>query len=206
MAQIIRVKPGTAVAQDSTYPELRGTRKGGAGVQDIGARYEEAAYRGVLFYAANNAAQALSLNSTTTYTGLTVSNPTGSGRNLSLITAYWVPTIVDTGIGAVVLATGAAAAQTTGASTGPKGTSTLLGSGSASVANVGASCTYAANPAFLRPGFGRPWITAVTQSYGIYKDEIAGEIIVAPGQQVSFVAVTTALTGIGYISWEEIPL
>jgi hypothetical protein len=199
---IIRVKPGVAVVQDGAYPEWRGSRKGAGGVQDMGGRYEEAAARGALFYAVNNAAQALSLSGTTTYTGLTVANPTASGKNLALVTVAWHTTIVDTGVGSVDLATGTTVAQTAGSSTGP--VPTLLGSGAASVAKVGASCTYAANPAFLRPGFGRPWITAVSQAFGSYKDEIAGEIIVPPGQQVSFVAVTTALTGIGYISWEEI--
>src|SRR6266478_4846506 len=196
MAQIIRVKPGVVTAQDGTYPELRGGRTGELLSSDAHGRYQEAAYRGTLFYAVNSAAQALSLSGTTTYTGLTVANPTASGKNLALLIAYWADTIVETGVGAVILATGTTVAQTAGNSTGPS--STLLGSGAASVAKVGASCTYAANPAFLRPLIGIPWITATAQAPVFAKDEIAGEIIIPPGQQVSFLAITTAITGIGY--------
>lgn len=216
MAQIIRVKPGTVTAQDATYPELRGSRKGGLVSQDVGGRYEEAAYRGVMFYAVNTAAQALSVASST-YTGLVVQNPVGSGKNLALLELIWNTTLTFTGVGAVVLGwggtttAGVPVALTTGNSSGPTGLATLIGSNAASVAKVGASCTWSVNgaaaaPTILRPMIGVPWITAVGQSWIQYKDEIAGALIVPPGVQVGIEAITTAVTGFGYISWEEIPL
>src|SRR6266550_4393786 len=147
MAQIIRVKPGVVTAGDGTYPELRGARKGGLVSQDVGGRYEEGSYRGAMFYAANTAAQALSVASST-YTGLVVQNPVGSGKNLSILEIIYTPTIAFTAVGAVILGwggtttAGVPVALTTGNSTGPLGLSTLVGSNSASVAKVGASCTW----------------------------------------------------------------
>lgn len=213
---IIRVRPGTTTAQDGTYPELRGTRKGGAGTQDIAGRYEEASYRGAMFYAANTAAQALSVASST-YTGLVVQNPAGSGKNLSILEIMWATSLTFTGVGSVVLGwggtttAGVPVALTTGNSSGPTGLPTLLGSNATSVAKVGASCTWSVNgagaaPTILRPMFGVPWITAVSQSWTQYKDEVAGALIVPPGVQIGIEAITTAVTGFAYISWEEITL
>lgn len=213
---IIRVKPGSVVAQDASYPEWRGGRKGTGLVQDGGGRYEEAAYRGAMFYAVNTAAQALSVASST-YTGLVVQNPVGSGKNLALLELMWATTLTFTGVGAVILGwggttnAGVPVALTTGNSSGPTGLASLIGSNAASVAKVGASCTWAVNgagaaPTFLRPMIGVPWIIAASQSWILHKDEIAGALIIPPGVQVGIEAITTAVTGIGYISWEEIPL
>jgi hypothetical protein len=46
---IIRVKPGITVAQDGTYPELRGGRTGEMSTADVHGRFSEATYRGTLF-------------------------------------------------------------------------------------------------------------------------------------------------------------
>ena len=105
MAQIIRVKPGVVTAQDGTYPELRGARKGGLVSQDVGGRYEEGSYRGAMFYAVNTAAQALSVASST-YTGLVLANPVGSPKNLVLLEVLFAPSIAETGVGAIVLGWG----------------------------------------------------------------------------------------------------
>lgn len=193
--------PNGPIASGSNVPVRQGNL-GEAIVTELNGKYYEQAVRGNMFYAVNSAAQALSLSGTTTYTGLTVANPTGSGKNLHICKAGWATTIAITGVGAVVLGTGATVAQTTGSSTGP--VPTVLGSGAASVAKVGASCTYGSNPAILRPLVGIHWITGGTSVAPIFTmEDIAGEIIVAPGQQVSLVSITTANTGIGFISWIE---
>lgn len=176
-------------------------------VTELMARYYQNTYRGNVFYGVNSAAQALSLTSTTTYTGLAVANPTGSGKNLVLLEAIWATTIAITGVGAVILGTSATVALTTGSSSGPSGTSALIGGGSPSVAKVGASCTLGANPTFLRPLIGIDWVTGGTpHAFMQYKDEIAGSLIVSPGNQVEFASVTTANTGVAYLSWAEVAL
>lgn len=195
---------GPVIQTDGSPSRERMGRDGSLVTSDGHSRYMESTRRKQTFYCVNTAAQALSLSGTTTYTGLTLANPTNSGKDLVVITAYWATTIAPTGVGAVILATGTTVAQTTGSSSGPSGTSTYLGASGGSVATAGASCTYGANPTFLRPLFGVPWVTATGNSNAHAKDEIAGEIVVPPGQQISFLAVTTALTGIGFFSWEEI--
>lgn len=216
MAQIIRTKPGPVVAQDGTYPELRGGRTGEALTADAHGRYQEASYRGTMFYAVNTAAQALSVASST-YTGLAVQNPVGSGKNLALLELIFIPTIAETGVGAVILGWGGSTSAgvpvvlTTGNSSGPTGLSTLIGSNAASVAKVGASCTWSVNgasaaPTYLRPLISMQYGTAVGLNTLAFKDEIAGGLIVPPGVQVGVQAITTAITGITYLSWEEISL
>lgn len=197
-----QVGPLGPVTSGSPATPIRQGNLGDVIVTELNGKYFEQALRGNLFYAVNSAAQALSLSNTTTYTGLTVANPTGSGKYLHVVKAGWATTVAITGVGAVVLGTGATVAQTTGNSTGP--VPTLLSAGAASVAKVGASCTYGANPAILRPLVGIHWITGGT-STGAFQamEDIAGEVIINPGQQVSFVSITTANTGIAYISWIE---
>src|ERR1700690_4241889 len=74
-------------------------------INELMARYYQNSYRGNAFYAVNTAAQALSVASST-YTGLVVQNPAGSGINLVLKEAIWVNSIAVTGIGAIVLGWG----------------------------------------------------------------------------------------------------
>jgi hypothetical protein len=185
---------------------VRQGNSGEVSVSELQGKYYEQALRGNTFFASHAAAQALSLTGTTTYTGLVVYNPTGSGKNLVIKTAVFVPTIVATGVYAVMLFSQPMAltppALTVGNSQGPL--STYLNSGAASVAKVAASCTLAANPVFLRPLVGFGWITAVAQNAIGIKDDIAGEIIVPPGSAIGFVALTTAITGLAYISWDEV--
>jgi hypothetical protein len=188
---------------DGSQVQARAGKNAETMVTELNGRYYEQGYRGLMFYAVNSAAQALSLSNTTTYTGLTVANPTGSNKNLILLEAIWCTTIAATGVGAVILGTGATTTQTTGSSTGP--VSTVLGSGAGSVAKVGASTTYGSNPAFLRPFIGVAFGTSVGINMLQNKDDIGGAVIIPPGQQVSFVAVTTAITGVGYFSWCELP-
>lgn len=182
-------------------------RQGNAGetiVTELNSRLYEQGIRGNRFYAVNSAAQALSLTSTTTYTGLALANPTGSGKNLIIDRVGWATTIAPTGVGAVVLGTSATVALTTGSSSGPGGTTVVLGSGNASVAKVGASCTLGANPTFIRPILGVVESTAAGYLALNAELDVAGDIIVPPGQQIEIAAVTTAITGVAYISWTEV--
>lgn len=198
-----QLQVGIQQLADGANPVARGGKTGETVISELQGRYYENNYRGNTFYAVNSAAQALSLSGTTTYTGLTLANPSGSGKNLILLEAIWCATIAPTGVGAVILATGAVATQTTGSSLGPL--ASTLGSGASSVAKVGASCTYGANPVFLRPFIGITEATAAGYATLQYKDDIGGAIIIPPGQQVSFLALTTAITGVGSFTWSEVP-
>jgi hypothetical protein len=52
-------------------------------VTELHPRYYEQTYRGAMFSAANQSAQAVSVALATTYTGLCLYNPVNSGKNLS---------------------------------------------------------------------------------------------------------------------------
>lgn len=177
-------------------------------VTELLPRYSGLALAGVVYYAAHTAQQALSLTGTTTYTGLVVANPSNSGKNLLMLDVAFSLGTLQTGLGAVALFFGASSpALTTGNTTGPKGTSSILGNASASVANVGASCTLAANPSVVRSLAGTQWVTTgTTSNIQNVKDEIAGALVVPPGQLIGIVAVTTAVTGVAHFTWAELPV
>jgi len=207
---------GPSVNTDGANPTLRQGRSGEVDVADAHPRYFEPSSRANVFYASNTAAQALSVASST-YTGLVVQNPVGNNKNFVMMEAIFACSIVQTGVGAVVLGWGTAQtagvplALTTGNSSGPSGLSSIIGGSTLSTAQVGASCTFsvkgaAAAPTILRPLLGLQWITAVSQPMFYTKDEIGGSIIIAPGYNICIEAITTATTGFAYFSWEEVPV
>lgn len=180
---------------------------GEAAVSEILPRYGAMAWSGQLYYAANTAAQALSVASTT-FTGLAVGNPTGSGKNLVIVDAC----VSAAAVGAVAVSNpklgyAATVALTTGNSTGPKGLPALVGTGGSSVATVGASGTLGAAPAIIKPILGLQWITAGTGMWNLYaKDEIAGAIVIPPGQMLTLDALIAAWSVIASFSWMEVPV
>jgi hypothetical protein len=176
-------------------------------VSELLPRYAAAAWSGQVFYAANTAAQALSVASTT-FTGLAVGNPAGSGKNLVIIDVTCAQAAV--GAAAVMvpkLGYAATVALTTGNSTGPKGLPTLVGTGGGSVATVGASATLGAAPTIIRPLMGLQWITAGTGMWNLMvKDEIAGAIIIPPGQMLTLDSLIAAVSVIAAFTWYESPV
>src|SRR5713101_3850258 len=76
---------------DGPQSAIRGGKTGEAIVSDAHGKYYEAVYRGNVFAAANQAAQTYTLFSVTTATGLILSNPSGSGKNLSLLEVGFMP-------------------------------------------------------------------------------------------------------------------
>lgn len=173
-------------------------------VTELNPRYYQNVYAGLTFFGANTANQALSVVSAT-YTGLAIANPAGSGKNLAIIDVQFALSVAQTGLGAIVLATAPTVALTVGSSTGPL--SCLVGTGTASVAKVGASATLGAAPTIMRALAGSVWITANTTTFlAPIKDEIGGLIVLPPGQLICIEAVTTAVTGIASMSWLELPI
>ena len=89
----LQMDVGPQILADGSLATLRGGKTGELIVSELQGRYYENSYRNNIFYAVNSAAQALSLASTTTYTGLTVANPTASGKNLVLLEAIYCLTL-----------------------------------------------------------------------------------------------------------------
>ena len=172
-------------------------------VTELLPRYYEQNYRGLVFSTANSGAQALSVASAT-YTGLALGNPAGSGKNFILLDVSFGVAAALTAACSVALAYDGIVALTAGTAVGP--TSMLVGSSAASVAKVGASATLGAAPTVIRPLGGTGWVTATAQGQFQTKDEIAGAIIIAPGQLVCIEALVAAVTVVAAMTWAELPV
>jgi hypothetical protein len=187
-------------------PVLPQDQQGALLISEFNARYAAETYAGNVFFGANNAAQALSVASTT-FTGLAVSNPAGSGKNLIIIDFTVGIAAALAVVATPVLGYAGSVSLTTGASTGPTGLNSFVGTGAASVAKVGASATLNAAPTVLRPVLGLQWVTGGTSAANIYaKDEIAGAIIIPPGQLICVQALTAAATVVAAFTWLELPI
>jgi hypothetical protein len=132
--------------------------------------------------------------------------------------AAWAGSTVITALTAIVFGWGTAQtagvplALTTGNSSGPTGSSVLVGGSNRSTAQVGASCSFsvlgaAAAPTILRPATGFHWITGGAGPVAnAFNYDFGGSIILTPGYNLCIEAITTAITGFAYFSWEEIPV
>lgn len=176
------------------------------GVSEVLPRYGALAWSGLCYYAANTASTTLSVASST-FTGLAVANPANSGKNLMILDVTCALAAAIPGVTTPVLGYAATVALTTGSSTGPKGLPVLVGTSGSSVANVGASATLGAAPTVLRPLIGGQWVTGTTGVGNFYtKDEVAGAIIIPPGQLICIQALVGALGVVGAITWAELPV
>jgi len=169
-----------------------------------GPLYEQA-LRLNMFFAANQAAQAVSVALTTTYTGLCLSNPAGNTRNL-------VPRQVSIGVSVHQVALScmgilggyAAAGVVTHTATLTR-YSCMLGNGVASTGLADSQCTIVGTPLVIMPFVSTDIITTGTPNKGGGIVDLGGSIIIPPGAYVAIYALT-AVTGLFGITWEEVPV
>lgn len=164
--------------------------------------YYEQNYRGNLFFACNTASQALSLNSTT-FTGLAISNPAGSGKNIVILQLNVALLTAPAGIAPLVLS-GNLSTPITTHTTPLSVNSGVFGKSAASIALVDSAATSPALTIF-RPVGGGPVATgSVTAPF--IQDEIKGSIILGPSSFIGLQCLTTAISVIASISWIEVPI
>ena len=169
-----------------------------------GQMYEQA-LRLNMFFAANQAEQAVSVDLTTTYTGLCLNNPAGNTKNL-------VPRQISFGINThqVALAGlgllgGYAAAGVVTHTSALVTYSTMLGDATAASGLADDQCTIVGTPLVLMPFLSTDIITTGTPAKGIGLVDVGGSIIIPPGAYVAIWA-ETAVTGFFGITWEEVPV
>ena len=169
-----------------------------------GPLYEQA-LRLNMFFAANQAAQAVSVALTTTYTGLCLSNPAGNTRNL-------VPRQVSIGVSVHQVALscmgilgGYAAAGVVTHTTALTRYSCMLGNGVASTGLADAACTIVGTPLVIMPFVSTDITTTGTPNKGGGIVDLGGSLIIPPGAYVAIYALT-AVTGLFGITWEEVPV
>jgi hypothetical protein len=83
--------------------------------------------------------------------------------------------------------------------------SALLGAGAAAVGLAASAVTLPAAPVVVRPVGGGPVATGSVTSPFI-RDEIAGLLTIAPGCALSLSALTTAISVLCSITWEELAI
>lgn len=167
-------------------------------------RYADLVLRGVVFFAANSAIQALSVNSATA-TGFILTNPSGSGRNLIIIQANIALASAAAGIANLVwtgnILTTAAGLTT---HTTPLVVKNALISGGATGVGLADSAATVPTPAIIRPIGGGP--VAASSVGGVFiQDQVEGMLVLPPGCVISLQSLTTAVSVVAGVVWAELP-
>lgn len=166
---------------------------------------------GNVYMCSNQAVVTLS-GLSTTMTGLALENPAGSGKNLHVLTAIWVPTYAlaaASEVGIATAGTSTSAQQTANAvqiMPARFGSTTSQGN-SVAIASSGGTMV-GATPIFIRMlmGGGASLGTSGQENYAIARDDVDGAIIIQPGSSIQLAFVTTANTGLGSFVWMELGL
>lgn len=172
-------------------------------VVDAHGRYFEAASRGLMFSAANQAAQAVSAALATTYTGILLYNPVGSGRILVPTKVKFALSVAPAAIATLGIlggfsATGGVTAQTTKLGV----QNCRIGDTSTGV-GIALSAATIVTPTWifqLEDGFTAAALPNPTIPY-----DFEGQFAILPGGFLG-VGALTAVTGLGSIAWEEVTL
>lgn len=139
-----------------------------------------------------------------TLTGLALSNPPGSGKNLIVESVGFAPSTAPAGASVVGIAISTAPDETATIHTTPMviHNAKAAGDTTAGVAFADAAATLPSTPLWFRPMAGVVAGSSITPTK--YKDETQGSIIIVPGAQLSLSYLTTAAIGIASITWVEV--
>lgn len=156
-----------------------------------------------IYLASTQAGVALSTALSTTQTGLTLSNPFGSGKTLVLLKFFGALTTAPAAISTVVLAANVNPVATAVTQTTPLVVRKAnLGVSGTAVGLASSAVTLPAAPVVVM-GLGGPVATGSVSQPQIVTN-LEGTVCVAPGCAVSINALTTAISGVWSIIWEEI--
>lgn len=164
----------------------------------------EQARLGNMYHACTAGAVTLSTVSTTC-TGLALSNPYGSGKNVIVKTFSFQPSTAPAGAAVVGLAISPAVIQTAVTHTTPAVIHNAITTGSnlnVGKAKADAAATLPNTPVWLRPMGGVVAASSITP--GKYTEHVNGEIILPPGTHLSLSYLTTAAVGIASCTWVEV--
>lgn len=197
-----QIQVGVQNSSDGVNVIARAGKQGDAIVSELhGSRYE-GTYRGSRFSVANQAAVTTTAALATTFTGLVVGNPTGSGYNL-VFEKFAAAQFAVGAAGAIGLMGGASTTAITNTLT----IQNRKMGGAASIAAASAGQTIG-TPVLLDV-FGSIGSVATTGygiEAGIYID-LAGDLIVPPGYFVaSFTSIATTTALLFKFGWEEVAI
>lgn len=198
-----QVGPTSANAADGTTLALRQGHTGEAIVQELHGRYFETMARGACFTATNQAATAVSAGVSTAYTGLLIYNPVGSNKMLVLNKLKFALSAAPAAAATIGLLQGFAATGGVTAFTTP----TTIQSNQ--IGNLGKPVGQAYSAATIVTP---TWLLDISDAFTAaafpaptLPIDLEGLYGILPGGFVAVGALTT-VTGLGFISWEEVTL
>ncbi len=202
-----QVGPITSTA-DGVQVALRAGKLGEQIVSELHARYYETNYRRALMTAANQSGQTTSVGFATTYTGLCLSNPLGSGVNLVLTKVDVAFSIVPAAVMAVGVMTGYNGSTNVTHTTPGTPRSQFFGAGAVGAGLVDTAATLPTAPVLntLLGSMGTAAITAVSEMPAFSRD-LEGTIILPPGAYAAiYTSSASGASGLwASFSWEEVP-
>lgn len=185
---------------DGQGPVVRQGNQGELMVSELHGRYYEQALRGNMYRIANQAAVTTTAGLATTFTGLAISNPAGSGVN-AVVNLFSVAQFAVAAAGAVGIMTGA------GAAAGTLVPKNALVSGTTGKVTASAGATIATP--VLDIVIGQVGSLATT-GYGLTPGlvvDLGGSLIIPPGFfAASFTSIVTTTALLFGFQWEEIPV
>ena len=167
--------------------------------------YATSVAKGNVYSGANQTGCVWSVGLHKTNTGLALTNPVGSGKNLVILKAGFTERVVPGGIQDVWLAGGSSTTAVTHSVAGtPR--NMLVGQAAANVGLIDTGATLPDDPVYLLPLIGGKTSAALSVASTICVVDVGGLIVMAPG---SFVIIATFTVGaavgqMGCIIWEEI--
>lgn len=206
-----RVGPQQLATGNSTTLRQSGT--GEMVATDAHGRYYETTVRGNVYSVTVSGGAATAFVGGAAGTPLvSLYNPTGSGKNLVLISASVGSRVAASAAGTVTFNIwGGISAANTGTTVTPTNMATLVAAGSVAKASSNAATTSTTaitgnGPIYVLGTY--YWATAAGAILAPLQADIAGQIIVAPGVLVAL-GGTAALTSATYdvsLIWEEVPI
>lgn len=195
-----------AASTQSTTVALRAGNMGDTIVSELHGRYYEATKNQTVF-SGSIAGATTSVALTTTYVGLCLSNPVGSGKNIILNKAGYAFTVAFAAGSVIGLMTGYNSSTNVTHTTPVTPRSQLFGTGATGVGLLDTSATLPTAPT-LNTVFGAGLTGAITTTpFGLGGVvDLEGSIILPPGAYVAFYTSTAsgAAGGNFSFSWEEV--
>lgn len=179
---------------------IRGGNSGEAITSKFLPDYAQSGFDGLSFSAGNQAAQAVSVALATTYTGLMLYNPIGSGVILVPKFVKFALSVAPAAIATIGLISGVQSAAPTG-TTALVASSTQIGNAK-SGAGVAYSAATIATPVWRMQLWDGFTAAALPAPHG--PCDLRGLFQILPGGFLAIGALT-AVTGLGAIAWDEVP-
>ena len=195
---------GAITADSGSVNPLRTDERGALVVQQVGGKYAEAVLAGNVYTACNDAAKAVT-TAHATCTGFVLYNPYTSGKNLSILNIKVALATSPAAQSAVVL--GACVVPTATApatNTAIVVYNALVGGTSGNAGLAYSISTLPLAQVCIRSLSAGVTATGAVNFPPMIDDDVGGAVIVAPGCLVALTAITTAISVVASMTWEEL--